>query len=469
MRELLRTRFAYRLALAFAILGVGAAVLTTILVNVAFSARFDDYLADQQSVRERQLVAAFTDSYTHQGRWQAQALDELAPSVAMTGAEAELRDPAGQRIWSVTDAGLDPEMAAMHREMMGGGEPGPPKNLPIVADGRQVGTLAVRLQQGAIPAVDQDFRTAVNGLLAAGGVAAGLIALAAGLFFARRITAPVAELTRAADELAAGHRHQRATVRSQDEIGRLASSFNTMADQVEKEDELRRLFAADVAHELRTPLAILRSQIEAVQDGIAEPSPETIASLHEETLRLGRLVTDLEALASADAAAFTLQREPLALHALVQETVDGLAGQFAGAGITLHTDLTDVVLIGDAVRLRQIVSNLLTNARKFVPPGGTTTVTLTRREDSAELRITDTGIGIPPDELAHVFDRFFRGRAARAAGSGIGLAIVAELVAAHGGQVRADSEPGRGSTFTITLPIAHEDAPRTGRAIPPLT
>lgn len=203
MRELLRGRFAHRLALAFATLGLGTALLTTVLVNAAFSARFDDYLADQQRVRERQLVAAFTDSYTRQGRWQPEALDELAPSIAMTGAEAELRDPAGQRIWSVTDAGFDPAMSAMHREMMGGAdEPGPSTDLPIVVDGRRVATLTVRLQQGAVPAVDEDFRTAVNSLLAAGGVAAGLIALTAGLYFARRITAPVAELTAAADDLA---------------------------------------------------------------------------------------------------------------------------------------------------------------------------------------------------------------------------------------------------------------------------
>jgi signal transduction histidine kinase len=465
MRELSRGRFAYRLALAFAVLGIGAAMLTTALVNLAFGARFDDYLADQQHVRERQLVAAFTDNYTSQGRWQTQALDELAPFMTMTGTQVELHGPTGQRIWSPTDAGVDHAMSATHRDLMGIGEPGPPKNLPIVVNGRDVGTLTVRLRQGVIPAADEEFRIAVNRLLAAGGVAAGLIALVVGLYFARRITAPIGELTRAADDLAAGHRDRRAAVASRDEIGRLARAFNAMADRVEKEDELRRLFAADVAHELRTPLAILRSQIEAIQDKVAEPTIETIASLHEETLRLGRLITDLETLASADAAAFTLQREPLAMDALVQETVDGLAHQFVDAGIVLHTDLAEVMVIADAVRLRQIVSNLLTNARKFGSPGGTTTITLRQQGDTAELRVIDTGVGIPPDELTHVFDRFFRGRTARAGGSGIGLAIVADLAAAHDGQVRAVSELGHGSTFIVTLPIAdgkdHTDLARS--------
>ncbi|MGW3353190.1 sensor histidine kinase [Nonomuraea rubra] len=459
MRELLRGRFARRLALAFAALGIGAAVLTALLVNAAFGARFDDYLAQQQHAREQQLAALFAGSYTRDGRWDAGSLDELAPSLAMTGSQAELRGPSGQLIWA-----LDPGMAQMHQEMMGSqmtgtGPPGPPHEVPIIANGRRVATLIVRLPQGVVPAVDEEFRTAVNWLLIAGGAVAGLVALATGLVFARRATTPIAELTHAADDLAAGHRHRRAAVTTRDELGRLATAFNTMADRVEREDELRRVFAADVAHELRTPLAILRSQIEAIQDGLAEPAPETIASLHEETLRLSRLVADLETLASADAAAFTLDRQPLALDELVDETVAALADQFTEAGIMLRTDLRPVQVDGDAVRLRQIITNLLTNALKFVPAGGATTLTLRRVGQRAELSVADTGIGIPAEELPHVFDRFFRGQAARAKGSGIGLAVVAELAAAHHGQICVDSAPGRGSTFTLTLPA--RDEPRS--------
>lgn len=454
MGDLMGGRFARRLTLAFAILGVGTALVTALLVNAAFESRFTGYLAEQQQVREQQLTALFADAYTRDGSWQPSTLDDLAPSLAMSGADVELRAPAGQRLWSLADAA--PPMSAMHREMMGGGELGPPRDLPVVVDGRGVGTLRVRTPQGVVPAVDEDFRTAVNRLLIAGGAIVGLIALAAGLVFARRTVVPIAELTRAAEDLATGRRERRAAVASRDEIGQLAKAFNTMADRVKREDELRRTFAADVAHELRTPLAILRSQIEAVQDGITEPTPQTITSLHEETLRLGRLVADLETLASADAAAFTLECEPVDLSTVVRETVDGFADQFAGDGIALHADLAEVRVQGDAVRLRQIVANLLSNARKFVPSGGATTVSLRQQQDQAELQVADTGVGIPPEELPHVFERFYRGHAARAGGSGIGLAVVAELVGAHGGQVTVASEPGRGTTFTVTLP--------TGRA-----
>ncbi|MFD7447060.1 ATP-binding protein [Streptomyces sp. NPDC059909] len=453
MRDLLRGRFARRLALAFAALGIGAAALTAILVNVAFGARFDDYLAKQQQVRQEQLVALFAAEYQRADAWTPESLNELAPTVTMTGSQVELRGERGQEIWSLNDASVDPAMAAMHRDMMGIGELGPVRALPVMVDGRRVGTLDVRVPKGQIPAVDQGFRADVNQVLVAGGVTAGLVALAVGLYTARRVTAPITELTHAADDLAAGQRDRRVTTIPDNEIGQLATTFNTMADRVKKEDELRRLFASDIAHELRTPLAILRSELEAVQDGIREPTPELITSLHDETLRLGRLIADLETVASADAAVFTLKREPLSLTALVRDTAGHLADRFTEAGIILRIDLpAEVQVDGDAERLRQIVTNQLTNALKFVPAGGTVIVTLRQDGDWAELRVIDTGPGIPAEELPRIFDRFFRSRAARADGSGIGLAVAAELAAAHGGTITADSTPGHGTTFTTRLP-----------------
>ncbi|MFL6056688.1 MAG: ATP-binding protein [Actinoallomurus sp.] len=461
MSSLLRGRFARRLALAFALLGLGAAVLTAVLVNTAFDARFHDYLAGQQQVRQQQLVALFADAYRRDNGWRPESLNQLAPTVSMAGAQAALRGAAGQRVWAVADADADPMMSAMH-QMMGTGELGPARALAIMVNGRRVGTLDVRVPSGQIPAVDEDFRASVNRLLTAGGLAASLLAALVGLYIARRVAAPVAELTAAANDLAGGRRDRRTAVTSRDEIGQLAASFNAMADRVEKEDELRRLFAADVAHELRTPLAILRSSLEAIQDQVTEPTPETITSLHEETLRLGRLIADLETLASADAAAFTLHTAPVCLAALVRQVTAEFAGQFTDEAITVRTDLEEVTVEGDAVRLRQIVTNLLTNARKFAP-GATITVSLRRNADQALLRVTDTGPGIPADELPHIFDRFFRGRTARAGGSGIGLAVVAELTAAHGGTVTANSTPGHGSTFCVTLPATSTQPGATHR------
>ncbi|MEU2433676.1 ATP-binding protein [Streptomyces sp. NPDC007861] len=452
VRELLRGRFARRLALAFAALGIGTAALTAVLVNTAFTNRFEDYLSEQQHTRQQQLVSLFAADYRRDGGWSPPSLDQLAPTLTMTGSEAELLDASGRQVWSLVEADVDPAMSAMHRQMMGTGELGPPRSLPVTVDGQRVGTLNVRVPQGVVPAVDKDFQASVNRLLVGGALGAALAALIVGVYTARRATAPITELTHAADDLAAGRRDRRATTIPNNEIGQLATTFNTMADRVEKEDELRRAFAADVAHELRTPLAIQRSQLEAIQDGISKPTEDVITSLHEESLRMARLVADLEALASADAAAFTMERRPLSLTTLVGDTATSLVGAFTEAGITLSTELAEVHVDGDPVRLRQIVTNQLTNALKFVPTGGAVTLTLYQDDGWAVLRVADTGPGIPADDLPRIFDRFFRSGSARADGSGIGLAVAAELTAAHGGTLTAESEVGHGTTFTTRLP-----------------
>jgi two-component system, OmpR family, sensor histidine kinase BaeS len=454
LRNLWSSRFARRLTVAFVATAVAAAALTAVLVNLAIGIRFDAYVQAQRQARELQIVDVLAADYQQAGGWRSDSLDRLAPAFVMSGAEVELLGPDGRPVWSTGGLGMSPGMAAMHREMMGTPELAATSRWPVLVDGQQVGTAQLRVPQAALPAADEQFRTSVNRLLLGGALVAGLLALLVGLVLARRTTTGVTELTAAAHALAGGRRDRRAAVSSPDEIGDLATAFNTMADAVVREDELRRVFAADVAHELRTPLTVLRSQLEAVQDGIAAPTRAVVDSLHEESLRLERLVADLEMMAAADAAAFSLDRRELALHPLVREVLDGFAGHFAERDLTLVTDLTEVTADVDPARMRQVLTNLLSNAAKFTPPGGRVNVSLARRDGGVELAVTDTGVGIPADEQARVFDRFYRGAGSRAAGSGIGLAVAAELVAAHGGEISVHSEPGQGSRFLVRLPVS---------------
>ncbi len=275
------------------------------------------------------------------------------------------------------------------------------------------------------------------------------------------MTRPVRDLAAAAADLAAGNRSTRAAVTSTDELGDLTATFNEMATALQREDDLRRGFVAAVAHELRTPLTILRSEIEAVQDAVRPSTPELFDSLHDETVRLGRLVADLETLAAADAATFTVSRAPHDLSTVAADAVEGLRRRFAEAAISVETELSPVTVLGDPVRLSQVVTNLLTNAAKFTPSGGRVVLTVSEDGDQATLTVADTGSGIPPDELAHVFERFFRGRNARAGGSGIGLTVASELVAAHGGRLTVTSLPGDGTTFRVTLPALPSSPSRT--------
>jgi signal transduction histidine kinase len=228
-----------------------------------------------------------------------------------------------------------------------------------------------------------------------------------------------------------------------------------MADAVGREDELRRALVADVAHELRTPISVLQASSEALLDGVVKPTPEAISSLYDEILRLGTRVEDLQVLASAEAAGLRMIAEPVDLAQVAGEAAAALAPRFEAAHVELVTELESVVVSGDATRLHQIVTNLLTNVIKFTAADGSARLRVAPAGTSGRLTLTDSGPGMSTDELSHIFDRFWRGEmAAPTAGSGIGLAVVSELVKAHRGTIETDSEPGRGTTFTISLPRA---------------
>ena len=240
------------------------------------------------------------------------------------------------------------------------------------------------------------------------------------------------------------------------ELGDLSRTFNHMADMLESEDHLRRVLVADVAHELRTPLAILQATTEAMSDGLTEPSPATLSSLHDETLRLGRIVEDLEVLASAEAAVLALDLRTVDLAGVADKAVEALKAQLETAGLSLTCDLQPAVVRGDKNRLHQVITNLLTNSIKFTPEGGSVKVTVSSRDHLARVAVEDSGRGIPQADLDHVFDRFWRGPGVRhtTGGSGVGLAVVQELVRAHNGEVTAVSKEGQGSRFIIVIPSA---------------
>ncbi len=449
----MRRSFALRLAAAFAGVGIAAAAITAILVNLSFGTRFTAYLEDQQRARQQQLVSDLARSYEENGGWTVGNLRSLQSLALMDGGTMVLLDANGHVVWNAS-AGAGGQMAAMHRRMMGSGPLGPQQRIPVRVRGSVVGTALIRLPQAGVLPQDEAFRSSVNRSLLLGGLVAGVIALGLGLVLARRATAPARELTRAARAQAAGDRSRRVDFEAQDEFGEMAIAFNTMADTIEEEDRLRRAFAADVAHELRTPLTILRTQIEGLQDGIVELSPASLASLHEEALRLQRLVSDLETVASAEAAGFSLVREPVRLDRLLAEAAAEFAGAYESAGIQMASELVPARIEADPTRIRQIVANLLTNALKFTPAGGAVTLSLRVDGQWALVGVRDTGPGIEPDELDRVFDRFFRGRSARAGGSGIGLTVARELARVHGGDLEVESTPGEGATFHLRLPLA---------------
>ena len=322
--------------------------------------------------------------------------------------------------------------------------------------GHVVGTVVVRFPAGALPGPERQVRDALFRVVAAGAGVGALAALVVAVLVSRRITRPLNRLVTGAQAIETGALGTRVELGDEPgELGELGAAFDRMADALAREDALRRALVADVAHELRTPVTILQASCEAMVDGIEAPTPERLTSLHDEVLRLGQLVNDLETLSAAEAAGLRLDRRSVDLADIAADAVTSLAGRSDAAGQRIDTHLAPAIVDGDPRRLHQVAVNLIANAVKFTPSGGTISVTTDTDTDGAVavLEVADTGPGIPPDDISRVFDRFWRGATAGStSGSGIGLAVVAELVRAHHGRVEVTSPPGGGARFRVLLP-----------------
>ncbi len=274
-----------------------------------------------------------------------------------------------------------------------------------------------------------------------------------------RMVRPLRALAGAARRMTDGDLTVRVKVTANDEIGRVAAAFNTMSERREESEGLRKAMVGDVAHELRNPLSNIRGWLEAAQDGLAVPDGDLVASLLDEAVLLQHVIDDLRDLSAADAGELALHPEPLDLAEIVAQVATAHRGTAEAAGVDLRTEAPGrLPLTGDPVRLRQAIGNLVSNAVRHTPEGGTVTLRAALSASApgtAVVEVADTGRGIAPEDLPRVFDRFWRADKSRTrgtGGSGLGLSIVRKLAEAHGGTVTADSTPGRGSVFTLTLP-----------------
>jgi signal transduction histidine kinase len=255
----------------------------------------------------------------------------------------------------------------------------------------------------------------------------------------------------------AGDLSQRVSVTSQDEIGDLGRAFNAMAAGLTRLEKLRRDMVSDIAHELRTPLSNIRGYLEALQDGVVEPDRRMIDSLYEETMLLNRLVDDLQELSLAEAGQLKLERQPVVLADVIEQAVEAVRSRAIANEIILNVDLsTDLSLVEiDPHRIHQVLRNLLDNALNHTPLGGKLTIATHQEGQWVTIEVQDTGGGIAAEDLPYVFERFWRtdkSRSRSTGGAGLGLAIVRQLVIAHGGWIKVDSEIGQGTQFTFTLP-----------------
>lgn len=292
-----------------------------------------------------------------------------------------------------------------------------------------------------------------------GGLLAIGIAIVLTFLLSRRVLSPVKALINATRQFGKGDFSRRVEYQGKGELGELAQSFNSMADNLERDERLRRNMVADVAHELRTPLSNLKGYLEAINDGVVMPDEAAIRSLDEEASTLSRLVNDLQDLSLADAGEIRLVRQSEDVIGLIKVASAAVQAKAVARGLTITNDLPDSLPLAniDRHRINQVLLNLLENAVAHTDRGGSITVKAVPQGNMISISVTDTGEGIPAEELPLIFERFYRvdkSRARATGGSGLGLTIAKRLVEAHGGSIEVRSQPGRGSTFTFTVPVA---------------
>jgi len=465
----LRARLTIAIAAVLAAVLTAAALFSSRVTRLEFH-RLEEVLVNErhQSLSIEPVRAAVERAYRSAGSWEA-ASEAIARAARESDREILVVDPRNGATALARSPGL--AGAGVTRTASGGlviDRAGPPSTritiqapgIPIrAANGDAVGMIyvlpGVRMLPKA-PGDRRDFAGAANRWLVAAVVVAGLVAVFVIAALARRLLGPIETLTDAARRMGAGDRSVRVPVASGDELGELGRSFNRMADAIERQETLRRNLVGDVAHELRTPLTNLRAELEALQDGLAQPDPRAIDSLHEDVRLLARLVDDLQDIALAEAGRLELRTGEVPLADAARRAVAAMEARARAAGVEVGVAVpADLVVRADRDRLGQILSNLLANAITHTPANGRVAISAAASNGVVETTVSDTGRGIEPEHLPFVFDRFYRtdpSRSRASGGSGLGLAIVRQLVRAQGGEATASSEPGRGTRVSFTLP-----------------
>jgi signal transduction histidine kinase len=451
--------FALKLGLSFAIVILLSVALVYFFTARTITARFSAYREQNKQQVAKQVCGLLAEYRIRTGTWLG--IERLLATqytvmingqlivrrTSLIGGCFSLADENGRVVVSTEEdrvgTTLTPEEIAA--------------GIPIEAEGDRLGTLLVDSSASLLGPEEEEFlASAKRSALLGGGIASGAAILLA-IFLISQVLSPLRLLSRATERIARGDLSQRVALKARDEFGRLGESFNRMIDNLKRSETIRQTMTADIAHELRTPVTIIQGNLEAILDGIYTPDAKTIAPIYEETLHLGRLIDDLRDLALAEAGELRLCKEPIDLVALVNQVVETVNFSLEhGPKLTVTTDPALPELLLDPKRIRQVLVNLLSNALRYTPDDGEILVEVVRVGEAVEVRVTDTGPGIAPEDIPHLFERFYRGDRARsraAGGSGLGLAIAKQWVEAHGGSISAQNAEGGGACFTIHLPL----------------
>jgi two-component system OmpR family sensor kinase/two-component system sensor histidine kinase BaeS len=443
------------LVLAFAAVGLIGVVTVALLANRSTRRELQGFMFRGSMTDAALLAEQLAAYYQGKGSWEGvEALLGSSPGGSpsrggmgrMMNLALRLAEPGGLIL---ADTRREPSGVATQAELEAG--------VPVVVDGETVGVLLSE-SPGASSAGSELLARVNRGILIAALLAA-LAALLAGWGLAAGLIRPLRELTQAARQVSHGEYGLRVPARSGDEIGLLAQAFNQMSAGLERTETLRRDMTADIAHELRNPLAILQAQVEALMDGVHQPTAENLQAIQGQTALLAHLVEDLRTMALADAGQLRLEKADTELVELASKVVEAYRSQARQAGIRLSLQGDEPVWADvDGLRLEQALGNLLSNALRHTPADGEISVRVHQdaERSAAIMEVADTGEGIPEEALPSIFERFYRSERSgsrREGGTGLGLAITRRLVESHHGWLKAANRPGGGAVFTLGIPL----------------
>lgn len=457
-----------KLTLSFLVVGLTGAVLVAAFVGGLTRREFDEFVANRY---QYEVLSDAADYYNTNGSWE--------------GFQGPLRRRSGPG-GSGSSGGMTPPISLLNTDgyvlfsnipgvARGDTERGASDNtgrLPVEVNGEVVGYIAFAGRPGTDNgrgSPEANFLAGIDRAILWSAGAAAALALLLGVILARTISRPVQELTAATKVLAAGDLGHQVPVRTQDEIGTLAQSFNQMSADLAHANELRRQMTADIAHDLRTPLSVILGYSEALADGKLPGTPETFDAVYRQAQHLNRLIEDLRTLSLADAGQLSLMRRPVEPRGLLEHTALAYLPAAESRGIALEVDAADTPLIlVDPDRILQVLGNLVSNALRHTPDGGRVLLSAATADDRVLLRVRDSGSGIPVEDLPHIFERFYRADKARQSdgASGLGLAIARSLVEAHDGRIIAENagDNSSGAVFVISLPLAKPSDSTPGHA-----
>jgi two-component system sensor histidine kinase BaeS len=420
---------------------------------------FEEYLEGKTEDKIYRIMAAMEGSYEKYQGWNQDALKENAVWALLLGYRIRVLDADDRELLN-TKTAMEALSPMMKKRIMAVSGISPDTSLygqdtytsyPLFLGGEDIGQLEIE----ALPTSEDQgkeniFLSRSNRFLVLSLFIVGGLSIILGLIFSKKLTDPIKSLTTAAREISEGNITRRVPVKGNDEMSRLALAFNTMSDNLEIQESLRRKLTANIAHELRTPLSAIQGELEGMIDGLITTDRERLLSLHEETNRLKTIIEGLEELSRAQASVLELRKQTVAMKPFLNNIRGRFEKMSADKGIALNVQCDDVITLhADPDKLSQIVINLLSNAMRATDRGGTVLMKAGSKGNEGFVEISDTGSGIKKEDLPFVFERFYKGSEG---GLGLGLTIANELVEAHGGRIKVKSEPGEGSTFTVFLP-----------------